>query len=212
MIDPQLVAFIGVITILTVTPSATTMLITRSTIASGQGAGLLVVLGGSLGVFVHALVSALGLSLILVQSAQIFEVVKLFGAAYLIFLGVQSIWRAYHQKDRSLASKQSLENSKKAKQRSFLEGFLTIILSPETAVFYLAMLPQFISYGESVFLKSFWLGSIHAIIRVIWYSALTIFIGRTITILNRSRIRQWLEMSSGVALIFFGFKVATARR
>ncbi|VEP15581.1 conserved membrane hypothetical protein [Hyella patelloides LEGE 07179] len=212
MIDSQLLTFIGVISILTITPGSSTILVARSTMASGQSAGFLVVLGGSIGVFVHAALSALGLSLILVQSARAFEVVKLLGAAYLIFLGVQSIWRAFSQKNNSVVSNQILVDKRKTKYTSLLEGLLTIILSPETAVFYLAILPQFIGYGESVFFKSFLLAAIHAMVRVAWYSTLTVFVGRMMTVFNRPRIQKWFELSSGAALVFFGFKVATAKR
>jgi threonine/homoserine/homoserine lactone efflux protein len=104
----------------------------------------------------------------------------------------------------------TLEN--KTEWKSFLEGFVTIILSPETSVFYLAILPQFINFGESVLLKSFMLASIHAIVRLVWYSTLTVFLGRIAAMLKRRRVQQWLELTSGVILIFLGLKIATARR
>jgi threonine/homoserine/homoserine lactone efflux protein len=87
MFDTQVLAFIGVAFVLTITPGADTMLVLRSVIARGQRAGLLAMLGICSGLFIHATLSALGLSLILVQSGTVFEVVKLLGAAYLIFFG-----------------------------------------------------------------------------------------------------------------------------
>ena len=140
------------------------------------------------------------------------EFVKLLGAIYLIWLGVQSVWRGLHLADSSSQSEQTSLTENQTGGRSYLEGFTTIILSPETSVFYLAMLPQFIAPGESVFTKSLMLASIHVIIRTTWYSLVTIFFGRIITILRRPRAKRWLELSSGVALVLFGFKVATAKR
>src|SRR5918911_3801618 len=94
MIDPQVLAFTGIAAILTVTPGADTMLVMRNVLSRGQRAGLLTTLGICSGLFFHATLSALGLSFILVRSAAVFEVVKLVGACYLIFLGGQSLWRA----------------------------------------------------------------------------------------------------------------------
>jgi threonine/homoserine/homoserine lactone efflux protein len=190
------------------------MLIARNVITHGHKAGFIVVLGGCIGVFFHATFSALGLSLILVQSAKLFEIMKLLGALYLIFLGGQSIWRALRQKPDVPSSLNhrtfALEN--KPGWKVFLEGFVTIILSPETSVFYLAILPQFISVGESVLLKSFMLASIHAIVRLVWYSTLTVFLARITAMLKRPRVQQWLAMTSGAILVFLGLKIAAARR
>jgi threonine/homoserine/homoserine lactone efflux protein len=213
-IDAQIFTFIAVVVALTITPGSTTMLITRSVIAHGQKAGFIVLFGGCIGVFVHATLSGLGLSLILVQSAKLFNTIKLLGAIYIIFLGGQSILRAIRQNPKGLSSSNpgtlTLEN--KTEWKSFVEGFVTIILSPETSVFYLAILPQFIKFGESVLLKSFMLASIHAIVRLVWYSTLTVFLGRIAAMLKRRRVQQWLELTSGIILIFLGLKIATARR
>lgn len=95
MIDPQIVAFAAIAALLTITPGADTMLVIRNVMARGQRAGLLTVVGVCCGLFIHAALSALGLSLVLVRSATAFEVVKMIGAGYLIWLGVQSLWRVF---------------------------------------------------------------------------------------------------------------------
>lgn len=199
---------------LTITPGATTMLITRNVIVHGHKAGFFVVIGGCIGVFVHATLSGLGLSFILVQSAKLFEIIKWLGAIYLIFLGGQSIWRGLRQKpnDPTLLNHRARAGEDKTEWRSFSEGFVTIILSPETSVFYLAILPQFINFGESVLLKSLILASIHAIVRLVWYSILTVFLARITSMLKRPRVQQWLEMTSGAALVLLGLKIVAQRR
>ncbi len=199
---------------LTITPGATTMLITRSVIAHGHKAGFFVVLGGCLGVFVHAILSALGLSLILVQSAKLFEIIKWLGAIYLIFLGGQSIWRGLRQRPNNLTSlnRRALAVENKREWTSFSEGLVTIILSPETSVFYLAILPQFINLGESVLLKSLMLASIHVTVRLLWYSTLTVFLAKITALLKRPRVQQRLQFASGAALVLLGLKLAMQRR
>jgi threonine/homoserine/homoserine lactone efflux protein len=223
--DGYLFAFVGIVAALTVTPGATTMLIARSVIARGQRAGFRIILGGSAGVYVHATLSALGLSLILVQSAQLFQAIKLFGAAYLIYLGVQSVrrgWRDRSSTDHRAGAIHELplqpgcctpsHDKHGAGGNSFNEGLITILLSPETSLFYLTILPPFIDPGDSVLVHSLSLATIHVLVRVAWYSLLTLFVGRMVTALRRPRVRQRLELASGIALIGLGIKVATARR
>src|SRR5262249_58557901 len=86
IIDQQVIAFAGIAALLTITPGQDTVLVIRNVIAHGQRAGVLTIVGICCGLFVHATLSAVGLSLILVRSATAFEVVKLLGAAYLIWL------------------------------------------------------------------------------------------------------------------------------
>lgn len=77
MLDPQVLAFTGVAAVLTLTPGADTLLVLRSALVRGRRAGLLTVLGIATGLFFHATLSALGLSMVLVRSARAFEIVKL---------------------------------------------------------------------------------------------------------------------------------------
>jgi threonine/homoserine/homoserine lactone efflux protein len=85
IIDHQIIAFAGIAALLTITPGQDTVLVIRNVMAQGQRAGLLTTFGICCGLFVHATLSAAGLSLILLKSATAFEVVKLLGAAYLIW-------------------------------------------------------------------------------------------------------------------------------
>lgn len=96
MMDPQIVAFAGLAALLTISPGADTMLVIRSVISRGPAAGLLTTAGICSGLFVHASLSAAGLSLILLKSALAFEILKTAGACYLLFLGFQSIRQLFN--------------------------------------------------------------------------------------------------------------------
>ena len=214
MVDPQVIAFTGIAALLTITPGADTMMILRSVFARGQKAGILTMIGICSGLFFHATLSALGLSLILVRSAAAFEIVKLLGACYLIFLGAQSLWRA-----RSAASDthfslpaNTVTRHKKENWKAFFEGTLTNLLNPKVAIFYLAFLPQFISPHDWIFGKSVLLASIHFTQGIIWYSILIFSLGRMRTLLVRPRVKQGLEALSGAILIAFGVRLALERR
>lgn len=213
MVDSQVLAFTGIAAILTLTPGADTMLVMRNVLERGQRAGLLTTFGICTGLFFHATLSALGLSLILVRSATVFEVVKIIGACYLIFLGGQSIWRALCGRDEaSKAQERKVGRREKKGWRSYLEGLLTNVLNPKVAIFYLAFLPQFISAGDAVFAKSILLASIHFVLGIAWLSLVTLLLGRVRILLTRPRIKRAIEATTGAVLIAFGARLAMERR
>ena len=214
MIDPQVLAFTGIAAILTLTPGADTMLVMRNVLARGQRAGILTAVGVCSGLFFHATLSALGLSLILVRSAVVFEIVKLTGACYLIFLGSQSLWRALHHGASNVPDTHEsiVIEQKKERWRSIVEGLLTNVLNPKVAIFYLAFLPQFISPGDPVLAKSVMLAGIHFTLGIIWLSLVTVFLGRMRALLTRPRIRGAMEAATGAFLIAFGMRLAMERR
>ena len=214
MIDPQIIAFTGIAAILTVTPGADTMLVMRNVLARGQRAGLLTTLGICLGLFFHASLSALGLSFILLSSAAAFEVVKWAGACYLIFLGGQSLWRAWRHGAATLTGggDDVVAARRGRRWRSFTEGLLTNVLNPKVAIFYVAFLPQFVGPGDPVLAKSVALAGIHAALGVVWLSLVTASIGRMRALLTRPRVRRIVEATTGVVLIAFGARLAAERR
>jgi len=211
IIDHQIIAFAGIAALLTITPGQDTVLVIRNVMAQGQRAGLLTTFGICCGLFVHAALSAVGLSLILLKSATAFEVVKLLGAAYLIWLGAQSLWQAFHGSNREFGKAIPKQRSTKSVP-CFVQGFLTNILNPKVAVFYLAFLPQFISPGDWVFGKSILLALIHWVEGILWLSIVVLFFSRFRKWFDRSHIRRTIEATTGAILIAFGTRLALEQR
>lgn len=214
MIDSQVIAFAGIAALLTVTPGADTMLVIRSVMARGQRAGLMTTLGICCGLFIHAALSGLGVSLILVRSAMLFEAVKLIGAGYLIYLGAKSLWSLRGGTNAALVE-QSTGQTQIAPRRawqSFAEGMLNNVLNPKVAIFYLAFLPQFISPGDNVLGKSILLAGIHWGEGIVWLSLVTLLLGRIRAWLTHPRVRQSIEAVTGTVLIAFGVRLALERR
>jgi RhtB (resistance to homoserine/threonine) family protein len=207
MLDAGVLAFTGIAAILTLTPGADTMLVVRSALVRGRRAGLLTVLGIGTGLFFHATLSALGLSVILVRSAEAFAIVKLAGALYLVFLGVQALRSAA----RGVPVGAQPGDTRGA-HRAYVEGLLTNVLNPKVAVFYLAFLPQFISPGDPVFAKSILLASIHFVEGLVWLSLVTIFVARLRPVLSKPRVQRALESVTGLVFVAFGVKLALSRR
>ena len=214
MSDSQIVTFAVIAGLLTITPGADTMLVIRNVLARGRLAGLQTTTGICCGLFVHATLSALGLSLILVTSAAAFDVVKMIGAAYLIWLGVQAIRHSLARDPGSAEGDGFVPAAARRTERgqtSFLEGFLSNILNPKVAVFYLAFLPQFMRPDDWVLAKSMLLATIHFVEGVIWLSVLSFFVARLHAWLGRPRVRRTIEAAAGVILIGFGARLALER-
>jgi threonine/homoserine/homoserine lactone efflux protein len=214
MSDPRVFAFAIIAGLLTITPGADTMLVIRNVMARGRSSGLWTTVGACCGLFVHATLSALGLSWVLLRSATAFEILKIIGAGYLIWLGLQAVRRAIrpegdgHDLNGGGVAATSVAGRGR---RSFLEGFLSNVLNPKVGVFYLAFLPQFMTAGDWVFGKSMLLAAIHFVEGVVWMSALTFFIGGVQAWVNQPRVRRTIEATTGVALIGFGARLALER-
>ncbi|MBI9082338.1 MAG: LysE family translocator [Desulfobacterales bacterium] len=213
MIDSQILAFTGLAALLTISPGADTMLVIRSVLARGRGAGIATTFGICCGLFVHATLSAAGLSLIILKSALAFDMLKLAGAGYLIFLGVQSLRQlSAHPAKADAPLQGKAEPSQKTARRAFMEGMLNNLLNPKAAVFYLAFLPQFINPGDPVLAKSLLLAGIHFVMGIVWLSLVSLFLGKLKNLIVGGSFRRWLEATSGAVLIGLGVSLALEKR
>jgi len=238
----SLLAFIPVALLLTLLPGADTALVTRNALALGLPGARWTILGILTGCLIHATASALGLSAILATSARAYETVKLAGAAYLVWIGIQSIrgtdghsersaQRGVEESALSLAGKAvagdgpiprlaSLARNDSPTPlarndndgRPFVQGFLTNILNPKVALFYLTFLPQFIPSGAPVLRSSLLLAMIHNVLGFAWLSLYARFVDRLRGALTRPVVKAWLERVTGGALVALGARLAWDRR
>lgn len=198
-------SFLIAITILTLTPGLDTALVIRNTSRSGLSDGCMTSLGICLGLFVHATFSAVGIAAILSQSAQLFQWVKMIGALYLIYLGISGF--------RSLLSPQaSLNLSVQGKGastwvKSLREGFLSNVLNPKTAVFYLAFLPQFVDPEQSALLQSLTMAAVHFLIAMLWQCGLASVLSKAKSLLSNPKFMRWMEGTTSLVLVVLGIKL-----
>ena len=205
MFDSQVLAFTLVVTALAFTPGADTMLVVKNGIRSGRPAGWATTFGILGGTLLHAVISALGLSIVLAQSATLFQFIKLLGALYLIWLGLQAL--------RKVPEPQTDENlTKLAIWTAFKEGLITNLLNPKIAIFYLAFLPQFISPDDPVLAKSLLLAGIHNLLSLIWLGGLVVVIGQGKRWIEKRSVQLWLSRVSGLILIGLGVNLALENR
>ena len=209
--DPQILAFTLVAAALTVTPGADTLLVLRNVLRGSRTDGLVTTLGICSGLFVHALLSALGVSVILMHSAALFYWVKTLGALYLMWLGWHSLRQAI-QPSADFHLQDTRADLPVPTRNCFLEGFLTNILNPKVAVFYLAFLPQFIGPEDPVVFKSVILAGIHYLMSILWLGFLSVFLDRMRQWIIHSGVRRWLDGICGALLIGLGARLSLESR
>jgi threonine/homoserine/homoserine lactone efflux protein len=204
-IDGSIIAFAGIAALLTVLPGADMALVAKVTLLDGRRAAFFTSVGITAGLPIHATASALGLSLILSTSAEAFTLMKVAGAVYLAYLGVRTL-RDSFRADAPV----DVRVSRRGAAGAFLQGWLSNVLNPKVALFYLTFLPQFIQPGDSVLAKSLLLAAIHAALGLAWLPTYAYAIDRIGALVRGTR--RWIERISGGALIGLGLRLALERR
>jgi threonine/homoserine/homoserine lactone efflux protein len=201
-----LLPFLVASVLVTVVPGADMALVTRQVLVGGTGLAQRTVFGNLAGLLVHGVALAAGLSALLVVSATAYTVVKLVGAAYLVYLGVQTL-RASGRPVAGTPSPPAVPP-----RRAFLQGLISTVLNPKPALFFLTFLPQFVDRQRPVLPQTLALTAVHVLIGLVWLSAYARVVHRARGVLTAPRVRAWVERTTGVVLIAFGLRVAIERR
>ena len=208
----QFVTFFVVAGLLTLNPGPGFMLVLRNVLRGDRHDGIVTSCGICLAFLVHAMLSVLGLSAILLHSTMAFDLVKLMGACYMAWLGVQSLRRAARGATAPSAPETGGSPEIVRKPFNFLEGFLITILNPKSALFYLAFLPQFIGPLDPVFQKSMLLTSIHIIQSMLWMVIVSAGVDQMRRFFLNATVRRWLDGGSGALLVGFGVRLVFATK
>jgi threonine/homoserine/homoserine lactone efflux protein len=190
-------------------PGPDQVLITRNVVVGGRYGGLLTMLGGVLGLTVHAGVAALGLSALLLASATAFTVLKIVGAVYLLWLAVQMLRSAMRSGRTPLAD----EAVAAPLQRwAYLrQGFLSNALNPKVALFFVTFLPQFLSADSgSPRAEALLLSWIFAVLYLAWFGLYIAAVDRLGRWLRRPRVKARIEQFTALVLATVAVRLATA--
>jgi threonine/homoserine/homoserine lactone efflux protein len=153
----------------------------------------------------------LGVSIVLTQSAAAFQLVKTAGACYLVWLGVRSLAGAVRGGHEPALPEHRPAIGAASPGRCFLEGLLSNVLNPKTAVFYLAFLPQFRT-TDPVLRKSLLLAGIHYAEAIVWPVVVSVAVDGMLRLFLASAVRRWLDALCGVLFVGFGVRLALERR
>jgi threonine/homoserine/homoserine lactone efflux protein len=203
----NLLAFAGVAFLLIVVPGPSVLFVISRGVALGRRAALATVFGNVAGVYVQVIVVALGLGSLVEHSVALWQVVKLLGAAYLVYLGVRTV-RDRHALARMIDRAVVPTTSR----RIVREGFIVGLTNPKASIFFAAVLPQFIDpTGGSAALQLLELGLVFGVIAVVSDSGWALLSGTVRTWLSRSPRRiAALGGVGGLVMVGLGLRLAFA--
>jgi threonine/homoserine/homoserine lactone efflux protein len=201
----SMLAFAAFAAVLTITPGVDTLLVLRTTAASGRRAGLLASVGIAMGCLTWAVVSALGVTAVLQASQLAFTVLRLAGAAYLFWLGVRALWRFRRPVEGA-------EAEPAPSGRALRTGLVTNLLNPKVGAFYLSVLPQFLPHDVNALAGSVALAGVHIVEGTVWLSIVVLGVNRARRLLTRPSVRRRLEQLAGVAFLGFAARLALSQQ
>jgi RhtB (resistance to homoserine/threonine) family protein len=196
--------FIIMSILLIILPGPDTAMITKNTLSHGKMGGMKTLFGSSCGLLIHTFAAVVGLSAIIVKSALIFSIFKYVGAIYLIYLGIKSLW-ALRKKDgnNEVEVKSQYEN-----KSVFKQGFLTNVLNPKVAVFFLTFLPQFVDAGSKTLIPFLIMGITYTLLTAVWFLFYVFLLNKISSFMKKSKTQAIIEGITGTILIGFGIKLA----
>lgn len=201
-----LIAFVPIAIALIVSPGPDSIYTLTRSISDGQSSGVMAALGSSAGSMVHTTAAVLGLTAILRTSALAYSFVKFIGAAYLVYLGVQTF---RNTEEFEITP----ESSSYTPSESFRSALMINVLNPKVAVFFLAFLPQFVQPGSNTTVQIFVLGIVFASLGFLYQAILAVFSARARRVITeRELVQTMLRTASGSVLVGFGVKLALERR
>jgi threonine/homoserine/homoserine lactone efflux protein len=208
-----ILAFAAVAAVINVTPGLDTMLVLRTSVATGRTAGLFAGLGINVGCIAWGTAAAAGVTGLLTASHLAYAAVRIAGAAYLTWLGATALWRTRHRpgtENETAVTLASTSGSPAGSGRlaAFRSGITTNLLNPKAAIFYMSLLPQFIPHGAPVFSTSILLTLTDVAELLMWYCVVSVTASALAARISRASFRRRMEQVSG--LVFLGFAVNLA--
>lgn len=197
-----MLTFLGLSLLLILTPGPNQALLTSRVLSGGRRAGFTAVRGLVCGMALHVVAAGAGLSALLAASSELFGAVKLAGGAYLVLLGVSAIVRAQRREE--------IEKRGKPSGSPFRDGLLSMALNPKAAVFFVAVVPQFVSAGPGASTRVALLLALYGAMCTTFWIGFVVLVHHARELVRRPRIRAWMERLTGGVLIGLGARLTRA--
>lgn len=191
------------------------MIVLRSTIFHGRRAGFAAMVGVEIGHAIWALASLIGLTALLAASTIAYDIIRIAGACYLVWLGGNAIWHSLPKNRTSGRNNLSNEEAEQPPRSAYAlarSGMLSNLLNPKVGIFYVSILPQFLPAGTGAGAWGAVLVAITLAIGLVWHSIVVLAAGRARAILTRDRVKIWLDRTSAAVMIGLGIRLATEQR
>jgi threonine/homoserine/homoserine lactone efflux protein len=203
----ELLPFLGVVAVLTITPGPDMALVLRNGVRGGSSAAWWTALGCITGIASYAAASTAGLSALLIASHAAFTTLRLVGGIYLAYLGLTVLWHAR----KTIAGATTAAPATTSRRTAYRQGLVTNLLNPKIALLFLTLIPQFVATGEPAFRTTGFLAGTFLAIAIVWWRVFSLAVGALGRVLARPRVRTWLERLTGVVLIALGVRVVLLR-
>jgi threonine/homoserine/homoserine lactone efflux protein len=200
-------AFLAVAAVVILTPGQDTALTIRNTLAGGRRSGIATAVGVAVGQTTWTIAAAAGVTAVLQASEPLFLALRLLGAAYLVYLGAQTLVGAIGR--RAGAQDSDVRSRRPPTRGGFWQGVISNLGNPKMAVFFTSLLPQF---GGTSFAALLGLGLAFCTMTFVWLSAYGIAVARADDVLRRPSVRRRLDAVTGTVLVAFGLRLATEAR
>lgn len=208
----QYTLFIATAVLAVVIPGPDFLLVFQTSVKHNRRAGVMSAVGIASGLIVHGFAATVGLSALLLKSAQAFEIVKWAGAVYLVYLAVFLIRDLMNgkQEDQPVVTNGL---SQDVSYRQFvLRGFLTNVLNVKAALYFVAIVPQFVVGTDYVALQLAVLSVTQIVVALVWFSFLAIAVNRVGVFLKRRVVQKWLDGTTAAIFLGLAVKLATTHR
>jgi threonine/homoserine/homoserine lactone efflux protein len=208
----ELLAFLGLCLILAATPGANLAVVLRCASLGGQRAAVGASVGLTLGKIFWAIASLVGLAALLAASATAYQALRLAGAVYLVWLGVQALLSARRRSSEAAQDGTAEPREILSFRGGLRRGLIGDLLNPKVGLFYTTVFPQFIGPGDAVAPMAAVLVAGHALVLLTWYPGVTYLVSRAGRVLKRPHLAKLLDRVMGTILIAMGVRLAAASR
>jgi RhtB (resistance to homoserine/threonine) family protein len=203
-------AFAGISALIIVVPGPDTALVTKNAVLHGRNGALGTSLGVNAGLLIWTVAAAFGVAAVVRESAVAFMLLKLVGALYLIWLGLQSLRAAARRSHREDADDPKTRRG--GARSGFRQGLCCDLANPKIGVFFTALLPQFVSPHEPVLVPFLLLGGVFVLMGLVWLCGYALLAARLSQVLTRPTIKTALDRVTGVALVGLGIRLGLEHR
>ena len=208
----QLVPFLAASIFVNIVPGPDMALVMRQVFIGGTRLAQATIWGNMTGIVVHAVALAFGLSALLATSAEAYSAVKLAGAVYLVFLGVQTLRSARRGGHEPSADPAMPRKGVPTLRTAYLQGLISTVLNPKPALFFLFFIPQFVDASRPIGPQIAFYAAVHIALGIVWMTSYARAVARAHRTLTRPNVRRWLEGATGTVLILLGLRVAIEQR